>query len=357
MTQTAQLAPFESVSRFHRKQMPVQPVLDSQSVGDRIKKLGYAGRLQLNVFLKIQLNAPASYVRDAVYAGARALIKRVTFGTSQAALLVNADAWSLHLLSYVDTGLNFDTSRTTHDTSLSPLAAGLNYVQFRVDLPIAYNQDLNYDLGLVNVQNDDVTWEWNVDFGSFGSLIDDANKVTNVDGFILPILHHYDGVGPGVAMPELGHVVKISTDTQNIVTQNGTHVLDLPRGNAYAQLLHFVTNGGVPATVQVPYTNPGGNLLNYGLWMQDSTVDEQLPVWFLMEEQRKRYGQPLPAGVIVMDNTYDTGFPGRFQTGMQILDTSDFTELQVKLDVQNMNPGNSKILTVRREIVTLPVAR
>jgi len=43
----------------------------------------------------------------------------------------------------VDTGLNFDTSKTTHDTSLAPLQAGTNYIQFRVDLPIAYNQDLN----------------------------------------------------------------------------------------------------------------------------------------------------------------------------------------------------------------------
>jgi len=257
----------------------------------------------------------------------------------------------------VDTGLNFDTSKTTHDTSLAPLQAGTNYIQFRVDLPIAYNQDLNFDLGLVNAQNDDVTWEWNVDFGQFASLIDDPNKVTGVDGFIQPILHHYDAVGPGVAMPELGHVIKISTDTQNIVTQNGTHVLSLPRGNAYAQMIHFITNGGVPATVQVPYIAPSGNLLNYALMMQDSTVDEQLPVWYLMEEQRKRYGQNLPAGVIVMDNTYDTGFPGRFQTGMQILDTADFSELDVRLDVQNMQASNSKILTIRREIVTLPQAR
>lgn len=344
---------FEDGTRRRTVEENTIPFVDSQPQTLRLRPVGYLSGIRAQVALTLQTNGPLAFTGDALIQLGRAALARVVVSTNMQANLVNCSAHGLNLLSYISAPYGYSSDALDDEVVSAPAGAGQHTLFFEVMIPIALNDGVNYTMGLLNLQNDDVSVDLRFEWANMRSLFADPTNLVAVNGFAAVELTYYDV--PDLAsylQPTLDTLIQITETVDSITIGTGEHVYPIPKGNVQAQVIHQITEGATAVTFASP-ANAAGKITTYELKMQGSTTDSKGQAYLLAHESRKRYGRKLPAGVIVNDALWDTNKPGQFDLGYQLLDTAQFTKLDSIIAVQGLNSGNSKLRTIRREIVRL----
>jgi len=347
------LKPFEAGTRRRRVKLNTLPFVDGQTVNMRLPQVGLLQKITLKVFLTGTATGATAYTGDAIIASARQIINRIRLSTNTQANIVNSSAWGLNMLSYISAPYNCSSDRLASEQVSAPAGAGTWQAYFEVEIPVTLNDGINYTLGLLNLQNDDVSADLFIEWGSAAGLWNTPANMGALTGSIQPILQYMDVPDVSAYMqPPLSYIVLVREQVDSITIGTGEHRFVVPRGNVYTQLLHQLTDNYAPIIPAYPM-NPTGKITDIELRMQGSTTDERVPAIVMQGEQRRRYGVDLPAGAYAIDELWDTDLPGRFEQGYQLLDSAQFTDLAVIFNIQGVTATNSKCRTITREIVRL----
>lgn len=352
--QQRQMFPFSAGTRRRETQLPSIPYVENQSQDIRLPKVGYASGLTLYVFLRANAAGAAAFAGEAAYKKARAVLRSIILQNNQATQIVQASAHGLNLLSYTLAGTHMTPDEhSPEDVQIAPAAAGEFHIRFRVTVPIAFNQGLNYTTGLLNLQNDDVETTLMLNWGGFGNLFDDPGKISNVRGYAVPVLTYYDVPDPMQFMqPPMNVICKISEQTDPI-SANGEYTFNIPRGNVYTHLIHQVVLNNTPASTYMPGINEAGVIKSLEFRMQKAVTDFKAPAYHLREQAAVRYGRPTPEGTLYVDNASDTDSKGRWELGYNMVDSVQFSALEHLIDLQNVPGSNSQLTTVSRQLIRL----
>lgn len=349
----APVLPFENGTRRRTKILNTIPFVDSQPVTLRLDNVGYLAYIRLQVFLQVTATAATAYTGDALIQLARAYLPRVVLGTNMQANIVTSSAHGLLLQSIISAPGVYGSDSLSDELVAAPAGAGTSNLWFEVMVPVSLNDGTNYTLGLLNLQNDDVSADLRLEWANAKSLYATPANVTGVTGYAIPELVYYDVPNPAQYMqPPLNYLVTITETVDSVTIGTGEHVYPIPRGNVLVSIIHQLTEGTTAVTYASP-VNAAGKLSTYELRMQGSTTDAKTFAYMLDHESRRRYGRNLPAGTVINDALWDVGRPGVFDQGYQLLDSGQFNKLDSVFAVTGLNANTTKLRTIRREIVRL----
>lgn len=343
---------FEEGTRRRSKTLNSIVYVDGQPQTLRLDNIGYLAAIRLQVFLQITATAATAFTGDALIQKMRAILPRIVLGTNMQANIVTASAHGLNLQSLIGAPGFYQSSIHTDEVNTAPAAAGTQNVWFEVYIPVSLNDGKNYTLGLLNLQNDDVSADLRLEWAAVKSLFATPANITGCTGYAVPELIYYDVPDPSQYMqPNLGYLCTITETLDTVTIGTGEHVYPIPRGNVLVSAIHELSDSGALLTFNSPI-NAAGKIGTYELRMQGSTTDYKQPAWLSAHESRRRYGLAIPDGVIVNDALWDIGHPGVFDLGYQVIDSAQFNKLDSIISVQGA-ANTTKLRTIRREIVRL----
>lgn len=347
-----EMKPFERGTRRRRNTVTSLPYLENQQVDVLLPKTGILQRVRLAVFMQATASAATAFAATN-WRGALGILPGITLETNQATQIFQGDAWSARLISFLQPQRLYESSLVPDTLIIAPAGAGVFNISFSLEIPVSLNDGLNWTLGALNLQSDDVEVRLKLTWGSFQNLFAVPGNISLISGLCIPEYQYLDVPDPTqFALPDLRYIHKTSLSSQDILADGDTRYV-IPRGNIYTRLIHQIIVNNAPATTFKPNIRPAGNVQTMQLLLQQGVIDEKNFGYFLEMEQRRRYAQQLPQGVFVMDNLYDTDIPGRFEFGYNLLDSNAYSDIQQIFGLQNTVLGSSKIWTIRQELVEL----
>lgn len=249
--QKAQILPFRGNSRLRRAFVTTFS-FGSSSPGAKtdpkqLPEIGYLARVVLNLYGTMTLSAPGAFAS----LGPWNIFNRIVLGLNNGA----ANIWDMdgfHTFvenMYIERGFRPDGAApgaagsppAPHvDQYAAPVASGANSWNLQLIIPVALNMDDNFQIGLVNLQSDQVQCTLQI---TWGALADAVTNATSFSGSC-DVYYDYFEVPPPqfVAQPNL-YLVRGVLDQQPI-TQTGTQTYKVPRQGILAHITHdFYING------------------------------------------------------------------------------------------------------------------
>lgn len=320
MPEAQAILPFEEGTRRRSIELNSIPFVDAQPQTLRLPNVGYLSEIKLKVYLRFDTSKSLNFVGDGLNQAARAILRRVVLSTNMQANIVACSAHGLNLLSLALSPYGYRSSELKDEKTDKPTKSGTHEIWFETIVPVALNQSTNYTLGLINLQNDDVSADLRLEWSGLSEVFEDAaTSITNVIGYAVPELTYYDVPDLATyAQPPLNYIVTTQEDVDAINIGSGEHVYPLPRGNVLAQAIHEITENGLNVDYESPI-KPNGALATYELRMQNGVTDFKAHAYAMAHEARRRYGLDIGEGRVYNDALYDVAAVGQFDLGYQLL--------------------------------------
>lgn len=335
MTPKAQKIPFRLGTRQRMQQFATVAIALGNQVTTELPRVGFLAGILLNVRATVTLSAGGALALGAPWN----LLKRVKVSLNTgAASIFDCSGVGLYLVN--DRMLRSAYDPTNSGLVSAPVANGANVWGFNLYIPISINDELQFGLGLINLQAPEVRCTIDITFATTGT--DLSTNFSTVTGNVDMSYVYYEVPDPRrVAFPPL--VLHRILEERQAITAVGDQVYTFPRGGTVLQLLHLVTINGHYATPQAAGAGTGvGEVDGMRLILNKTDTLYNLPyrAWALWQALNKGMGAQIGgaltnAGIAWEHNFLDASI-GRIGEG-DFRDTIDSESISTLESIVTVN--------------------
>jgi hypothetical protein len=334
--QTKQLSPqerailFAQSTRQNFQTMPTQNVTaENTTIQFNLPKVRLLSRILLHVEAVATLTSTAGTIATSLYSPFN-ILRRVALDLNNGFSPIILDGASAYLYDKVGMNSNvYDISTNIKaNTYVENIAATGGHdckIRFTLNLPITLNE--RDGVGFILLQNDEsvVTLTCDIDRLANAYVLNAGNgdTVTFKSMTVTPMLETFSIPPVQSAFPDIS-VLKLVSSKSDIFQGGGSSVIKLPVGTIYRKIImRFVDNTGTPLT-------DDSFVGNLELIFNQADIPYSMKPQILSALNHKMYGNPLPAGVYVLDFSYN-GIPN-FSGSRDYVDSERLTELWVRFN-------------------------
>lgn len=331
----AQLIPFRRGTRQHFDLVGDIPYVSNRAgTPRRLNQVGFINKALLRITGTMTLSAAGALTAD----GPWALIRRVRVTLNTGVMVLNLSGYGAFLLNHLVKEEFTPNSSGLSQVFSAPVAIGANTWNFMLELPIAANDGQNFEVGLINLQTEELVAQVEIDWAP------ETDASTNATGFVGRADVYalwYEVPDPRrVRFPPLNVLHRVEEDRLSI-TGTGDTRKPLLRQGTLLQLLHVVRlNGSRNSTDVVAFRlelNRSDRVYRYEL----ATL-----LWY----HAQRYGLDLPTGVFVWD-WWHSQMDTSQGDGRDFVDTEAIAQIDSVAEIASgatLGSNNNFLDTIRR---------
>lgn len=260
--------------------------------------------------------------------------------------------WSTSSRDVFDLNYRLDRSVTPASDSQyatwAPGTAGAQTVHFRLRIPVALNDNRNFDFGMLMRQINNNQFYLDVQQANFSDLVGSGSCIiSSITGSWSWEETYYDAVqqGSGVIPPNFAQYVRLRSITAPQALANGQNDVSYATGPVIVDAFHRLINNGAADGVitNLSYIETKANKGNQIEYRTGSR---------LAYDNQMHLGKALRAGVYHLDFCDDLGAVNE-TSARDFINSNMATQLDFFVQYGGAPGGTSQIQSIYREIVTL----
>lgn len=334
-TQPQELIPFRKGTRQHFDLTGNIPYVSNRDgVPQQLNQVGFLAGVLVHVTGVMTLSAIGALTAD----GPFNLIRRIRLGLNTGLYIDDLSGYTLsQAQNLVVRRFNAQTSAFAQ-VFAAPAASGANTWSFLLWIPVASNDGINFEVGLVNLQTEELKARVEITWAP------ETDAVSNATGFVGRAdiyTEWYEIPDPRVVQfPPLNIVHRMVEDRSNV---NGTGDVRYPilRQGTVQQLLHIVRLNGA---------RNGADVVALRLELNRSDRVYRYQLAAQLWHQAMRYGQDLNTGAFVWDFWFSQLDVSQGD-GRDMLDTEAIAQVDSVVEIATgatLGSNNNFLDTMRR---------
>lgn len=300
----------------------------------RLNQVGFLNTLIIRVTGTMTLSAAGALAAD----GPWNLVRRIRVTLNTGIGLVTLSGFGAFLVGFLLKEEFAPNVSGRAEVFSAPVAVGANAWNFMLQIPIAANDGQNFEVGLINLQTEELVAQVEIDWAP------ELDAVTLATGFVGRadvFAEWYEVPDPTkVRYPPL-NILHRFEEQRSVVAATGDNRTPLLRQGTLLQLLHVLRLNGVRNTTDLVALrlelNRSDRVYRYELAPQ---------LW----EQALRYGQDLPVGVFAWD-WWHAQMDVSQGDGRDFVDTEAIAQIDSVVEVATgavLGSNNNFVDTIRR---------
>ena len=330
---------FRKATRQHFDLVGSIPYASGQTGRLTLPQVGFLAGLLLRVTGTMTLSADGVLAAD----GPWSLIRRVRVGLNTGIELINLSGFNLYVVNYL-LKEEFNPAATGRpELYNTPALSGANTWEFSLYVPIAANDGLNFEVGLINAQTEELRVNLEIDWAP---PTDAVSNATSFDGRADVGELFYEVPDPRFAEWPPLNVIHRVIDDRDAITGTGDVRKALLRQGTLLQLAHVVRLNGARNLADVEELR---------LEINRSDRVYRVPLRHQLFLQALRYGQDLPTGVFVWD-WWHAQMDVSQGDGRDMVDTEAVAQLDSVVRIASgavLGANNNFLDSIRRHTVQL----
>jgi len=335
MQQNQQAIPFRRGTRQHFDLVGDIPYVSNRAgTPRRLNQVGFLNSIVCRVTGTMTLSAAGALAAD----GPWNLVQRVRLTLNTGVTIITLTGYGTFLLNHFHKEEFNPTTTTSTRVFNAPVAAGANAWNFMFELPVAANDGQNFEVGLINLQTEELVAQVEIDWAS------ELTAVTLATGFVGRAdvyAKWYEVPDPTkVRYPPLNILHRLE-ETRTVVNGTGDNRVPLLRQGTLLQLIHTLRLNGVRNSADLV-------ALRLDLNRSDRVYRYELATleWYAAQQ----LGQDLPVGVFFWDWWYAQKDLSQGD-GRDFVDTEAIAQIDSVIEVSTaavLGSNNNFIDSIRR---------
>lgn len=293
------LRPFRYSTRQRMQQFATVPIVIGSQVTTDLPRTGLVSGIILNFAAVMTLSGAGVFTYLGPWGFLQRIVVNLNTGASQ---IFNCSGLGTRYVNarMIRSGIFPDNNQLAGATS----NIGANTVYFSFYIPIAMNDELQFENGLINLQAPEVRMSLDLTFANAGSNV--VTNFTSITGSVNLSYVYYELPNPHTTLYPPLALHRILED-QQAITQTGDQVYFFPLGGSLMQLTQFVVLNGAIASLQQGVATNLNMIDSIRMVLNNTDTVIQLPGRAQAMWQALNQAGPNPVGDTIDWNLFDAG--------------------------------------------------